>query len=166
MHCLADPDYIPSYKKPRRKNTSEVNQEEAVEIPLLDITEEEKVEVPELVHEVPMDIVQEEEITKEDYSSMLDVLKSSSFIEMMSMLSVKEAVIMSLRLGYVDNKYFSPKAISNFLGIEEEEVNTTTKKVLSIYKDNFNVLVDKLIAGSDVIKEEGKAYSKLPKKID
>lgn len=66
-------------------------------------------------------------------------------MQMMSALTVKEAVIISLRLGYVDGKYFSTESIANFLGIEEEEVKDAVKKVLLIYKENINSFLDSLI---------------------
>ena len=64
---------------------------------------------------------------------------------MMNVLTVKEATIISLKLGYVDGKCFSTQSIANFLGIEEEEIRETTKKVLLLYKENINAFLDKII---------------------
>ncbi len=85
------------------------------------------------------------EMTKEDYINVLELLRTPSFTQMMNSLSVKEAVIISLRLGYIDGKYFSTESISEFLGIEPIEVIETTKKVLLVYKDNINSLIDNLV---------------------
>ncbi len=86
------------------------------------------------------------EMTKEDYIKILDLLRTPSFSQMMSVLSVKEAVIISLKLGYIDGKYFSTKSISEFLGVEPSEVIETTKKVLLVYKENINSFLDNAIA--------------------
>ena len=59
---------------------------------------------------------------------------------MLKTLSIKEAIIISLKLGYVDDKYFSTESIAQFLGIDNQEVIETTKKQLKS--------VDAPIAGS------------------
>ena len=64
---------------------------------------------------------------------------------MLKVLSVKEAIIIALKLGYVDDKYFSTEAIANFLQIDESEVLETTKKVLLVYKENLNTYLDEAI---------------------
>ena len=68
---------------------------------------------------------------------------------MVSTLSPKEAVIVSLKLGYVDGKCFSTEAIANFLGIEKEEVLETVKKALLLYKENINQFIDGAIESVD-----------------
>ena len=89
-----------------------------------------------------------DKMTKDDCIKILKLLKEPTFKEMIEVLSVKEAIIISLRLGYVDEKYFSTKAISQFLGIEESEVIEVTKKVLLLYKKNINSFLDNVIKGS------------------
>ena len=92
-------------------------------------------------------------LKKETCINLLEVLRTPSFEEMMKTLSVKDAVIISLRLGYIDGKYYSSDAIANFLDISKEEVMEITKKVLYLYRDYFNEYLDKLINNSDKIKE-------------
>lgn len=84
-------------------------------------------------------------ITREDGNKILELLRTPTFMQMMSTLTVKEAIIISLRLGYIDGKYFSTESIAKFLGIEEEEVKDAVKKVLLIYKENINSFLDSLI---------------------
>ena len=94
---------------------------------------------------------------KDDYIKILDIMKSLKFSDMLNTLSVKEAIIICLRLGYVDNKYFSTESIADFLCIEEEEVIETTKKVLLLYKENINNFIDKAVeitAGHQFVKKE------------
>ena len=64
----------------------------------------------------------------------------------MYFFKIYEAVIISLKLGYIDDKYFSTESISEFLGIDPSEVIETTKKVLLVYKDSINNFLDNAIA--------------------
>ena len=87
----------------------------------------------------------EEDLTKDDYIKIQDIMKSLKFGDMLNTLSVKDAIIICLRLGYVDNKFFSTKSIADFLGVEEEEVIETTKKVLLLYKESINNFINKAV---------------------
>lgn len=84
-------------------------------------------------------------MNKDDYIKILELLRTPSFEQLMSILSPKEAIIISLKLGYVDGKYFSTEAISNFLGIEKEEIIEITKKILLVYKEQINSFIDTAI---------------------
>ena len=85
------------------------------------------------------------EIDKNDCIKMLELLRTPTFSQMMNVLTVKEAIIISLRLGYVDEKYFSTSSIAKFLEIEETEVIEITKKVLLLYKENINSFLESAI---------------------
>ncbi len=87
-----------------------------------------------------------ENMTKEDYIKILEKLKTPTFGELLKILSLKEAVIICLKLGYIDGKYFSTDSVASFLGIEEDEVRETTKKVLLIYKEKQNNFIDQAIS--------------------
>lgn len=87
----------------------------------------------------------EVDLTKDDYIKIQDIMKSLKFGDMLNTLSVKDAIIICLRLGYVDNKFFSTKSIADFLGVEEEEVIETTKKVLLLYKESINNFINKAV---------------------
>lgn len=89
------------------------------------------------------------DIEKQDDKKISDFLNLSIFQQMVSTLSPKEAVIVSLKLGYVDGKCFSTEAIANFLGIEKEEVLETVKKALLLYKENINQFIDGAIESVD-----------------
>ncbi len=94
---------------------------------------------------------QQEEIKllKEDYLSILKVLRSFSFKEMLEIMPVKDAIIVALRFGYVDGKCFETKKIAEFLEISEEEVLNTSKKILLLYKEKINDMIDNVIAFTD-----------------
>lgn len=84
-------------------------------------------------------------ITKEAYVEILEMLRTPTFGQLMTTLGPKDAVIVSLRLGYVDGKCFSTESISQFLGISQQEVIDSTKNVLTMYRDSFNDFIDKAI---------------------
>ena len=86
-----------------------------------------------------------ESLTNEEYLSVLELLKTPSFYKLLENLSIKEAIIVSLKLGYVDGKYFSTESIANFLEIDELEVIDITKKVLLLYKTTFTEFLDNAI---------------------
>ncbi len=89
---------------------------------------------------------QQSTVSNDLSEKILGLLRTPTFKDMLEVLSPKESVIISLKLGYVDGKYFTNKSIANFLGIEEEEVRETIKKVLLLYKDNINEIIDHLIS--------------------
>ncbi|MGN1358091.1 MAG: RNA polymerase sigma factor RpoD/SigA [Bacilli bacterium] len=85
------------------------------------------------------------DITKDNCLKILELLRTPTFSQMMNHLTIKEAMIISLKLGYIDGKYFSTESIAKFLEISEEEVRETTKKILLLYKDNVNNFLDRII---------------------
>lgn len=96
--------------------------------------------VPMLEHLIKESIIPAENKldVADDYLNILKMLKTPIFHEVMNELSAKEAVIASLKLGYIDEKYFSNESIANFLQINLDEVTETFKRVLLIYKDYIN----------------------------
>lgn len=99
------------------------------------------------------------EIEKDDYLKILELMRTPSFGEMLKSLTPKEAVIICLKLGYVDEKYFTTESIAGFLGIETSEVIETTKKVLLVYKENINQYIDKAVdiaTGSSLVLKKDK----------
>lgn len=84
-------------------------------------------------------------LAKEDYIRIMELLKTSNFGQMLNVLTPKEAIIVCLRLGYIDGKYFSSDSIAEFLGIELSEVIESTKKALLLYKNCINEFIDKAV---------------------
>ena len=64
---------------------------------------------------------------------------------MLKVLTYKEAVIISLKLGMVSGKYFSTEEISKFLGIEPSEVLEITSKILLLHKNLINNAIEHAI---------------------
>ena len=90
-------------------------------------------------------------ITKDDYINMIKLFKTSNFKQMMSNLGSKESIIISLRMGYIDGKYFSVDAIAEFLDIERDEVSKIIKEVLLNYKESVIKSIDHAI---EVVSDE------------
>ena len=86
-----------------------------------------------------------DEVNKCDCIQILEVVKTSRFEELLKTLPMKEAIIIGLKFGYIDNKYFSSKAIAEFLQIEISEVREIIKKVLIAYKEEMNKIMDETI---------------------
>lgn len=85
------------------------------------------------------------EIGKTHCLKILELMRTPGLGEMLKSLTPKEAVIICLKLGYIDEKYFTTESIAGFLGIETSEVIETTKKVLLVYKENINQFIDKAV---------------------
>ncbi len=77
---------------------------------------------------------------KEEYAKILELLRTPTFTQMVKVVSPREAIILSLELGYVDGKEFSTASIAKLLGIEEDEVRETVKRILPLYKASVNGL--------------------------
>ena len=107
----------------------------------------------------PIQIQNKNDMTKEECVKMLELLRTPTFTQMMNVLSIKEAIIISLKLGYVDGKYFSTKAIAEFLDIEEHDVTETIKKVLLLYKENINNFIDNVIEIATEKSKQGRVLS-------
>lgn len=139
-------------RKPRKKRTIEkknITKNSISENPTLEskfLVEETSSTSGELMKhseiEEDHEIANVEVMTKDDYIKILELLRTPSFTKMMSMYSPKESMIASLKLGYIDGKCFSTTAISEFLGIEAQEVIDTTRKVLLAYKEKINQIID------------------------
>ena len=154
---LKNPNYVRKAENSNRKkkNTdnynSNIKEEIETEIEVNNVIEhdepvkkEESINPPILDEKKTNDSYQVS-FSKEDYENILSLLRSPSFNEISNKLGTKEAVIISLRLGYIDGKYFNTKDIANFLEISEDEVIETTKKILLLYKDDLNNFLDDII---------------------
>ena len=75
--------------------------------------------------------------------NILEVLNMPTFNHIYQVLGAKDAVIISLALGKVDGKFFEAKKIAAFLGMTEEEVNESVKRILEVYKEHLiNIIND------------------------
>ena len=163
--------------KPRKKRTSNKEQQPITEsiskiaMSMVDESTEKNSKIPTTNTEITEGLFEPDiskhtetqsnsrNITKENCEKVLELLRTPSFNQMISVLSVKESVIISLKLGYIDGKYFSTDSIAQFLGIEQQEVIDTTKKVLLLYKENINQFIDNAI---EIVTESQKELIRRP----
>lgn len=76
---------------------------------------------------------------------ILELLKTPFFKELLKELNIKEIVIISLKYGYINGKCYSTQSIATLLKTEEKEVIEIIKKVLILYKERINNLLDDMI---------------------
>lgn len=139
---LAAPEY--KFRKSRTRKQPEqsiISNEESKEI----VREQPNVPTQEIIEQPESNVSNNTTLNKDDYVKILELLRTPDFYQIMTKLSVKEAIIISLKLGYVDGKYFSTESIANFLGIDTQEVRDITTKVLLVYKENLNQFIDDAI---------------------
>lgn len=93
------------------------------------------------------------QVTKEDRVKILELLKTPEFERIMKVLPPKQAMIVSLKLGYIDGKYFSVDSIAKFLEMDKQEVIDSVKQALLAYKQRINLMLDRCIevASEDAI---------------
>lgn len=145
---LSNPEGKRKKYKRRTQNVSDTNNRSS--ILSLEKTKAEEVTQPELISQKvenskTISPQTTSEIEKDDCLKILELMRTPSFGEMLKSLTPKEAVIICLKLGYVDGKYFTTESVAGFLGIETSEVIETTKKVLLVYKENINQFIDKAV---------------------
>ena len=84
-------------------------------------------------------------LNKEDYKQILGIFHNPEFLEMTKKKSLDECLIMSLKLGYFQEKCFSTDAIADFLDVDKEYVINVTKQGLTSYKEKLNQMIDEAI---------------------
>ena len=132
-----------------RKNNEKIKPEENI------LNTEEKVvveNIPENCNKQDIKVMSED-----DYTEMLELLRTPIFEQTINTLSIKESAIVALKLGYIDGKCFSDEYIAEFLKIEKTEIKEITKKVLLLYKENLNKFVDHAI---ETVTEQPRKLSK------
>ncbi len=84
-----------------------------------------------------------EEKTKEAaYASIVNLLKTPSFNEIVGTLDVKDKMIISLISEYFYNKYYHSEELPEIFKINEAEILTIIKNSLLLYKKRINDLID------------------------
>lgn len=132
--------------KAKSKRNSKVSKtaeksEEAIEPPT--VTIEETAEE----HIAPVAVTREETVEENSsiVSDLSELLKNTTFKELMANLSVKDAVIVALRFGFL-GRCFEIEEITKFLGISVQEVIDSTRNILQCYKEKLDSLIDKVIS--------------------
>lgn len=95
--------------------------------------------------------------TIEECNKMLELLRTPKFKPIMDILTEKEALIVFLKLCYVDGKLFTSEIIAQFLGIKKEEVLETAKRILLIYREQIDTFLYEVIYASSSKDDGSKA---------
>lgn len=83
------------------------------------------------------------ELNRDEYTKLIQILKKPDVIGVMTGLSMKEKIIVSLRLGYVDGKHFSVDAISEFLGLSNHDILKTSVEFMTKHSDKVDSILNK-----------------------
>lgn len=75
----------------------------------------------------------------------LEILKIPTNIELLSNFTSKEAVIISLTLGFINNRYYSIKEVSDFLKINEVEIKQIILNYLNLYKKSIHEFLQQVV---------------------
>ncbi len=72
-------------------------------------------------------------ILEEEYISIIEIMKTSQFNELLNYFNYEEAVIVILKF----NKCYSDEKISNILNIDIMSIHKTSQKALTVYKETI-----------------------------
>lgn len=106
-----------------------------------------------IVRESSTELVEGKDVGK-DSIKIEELLETPVFAQMLKILTIEEAIIVALKLGFLNNKYFSTEEVAELLGIEPTKVIATTKKVLLLYQEQINSFLNgKNIEQSELIRK-------------
>ncbi len=172
---LSNPDYVYKTKSPRKNKNTSVTKTTVNEVTMPIVTDDDSIvnevvkpiavaddsTVKEItkpivvaddsaVKEITKPIVSGtanavNELTKENAIKILKLLRTPSFSSLIERLKPKEALVVLLRLGFIDDKCFSVESISQFLDITEDEIYAASKKFIEVYSDYINSFLDEII---------------------
>ncbi len=83
--------------------------------------------------------------SKLDEVNFLNFFKTPILEDIKMGLSEKERVIILLKFGFIDGKYYRSDDIAKFFGIDETEVEKIIEKVLLLYRENSINQIDQAI---------------------
>lgn len=82
------------------------------------------------------------EITREDCNKLVARLRNSGFKPLLDKVTLIEAVIITLRLGYLDGKYFSVQTVAKLLGVNDNDVRRATQKAMVWFGTDLGQLLE------------------------
>lgn len=102
----------------------------------------------------PLYYNEEQMITYDDYLKFKALIESPEYFEITEKLLETELFIIFFSLGFIDEKYLSIEVISEYLGINETEVNHLLKTTLENNKSEIALLKLKLYEKDDFAKSK------------
>lgn len=88
------------------------------------------------------EIINMDNILIEDCINIISLLKNPIYSKFVEKFNPKELLIVLLKLGYVDDNYFSTNEIAAFLNVDEKTIEELTKNALGACKEIINNYVD------------------------
>jgi RNA polymerase primary sigma factor len=77
---------------------------------------------------------------------IMGLIETKRFGELLNNFTYKEAIIISLNLGLVDNEKYPIEKISSFFGVSEQYIIDITRKALLLYKEELKEKQDEILA--------------------
>lgn len=97
---------------------------------------------PQLPKPVKPSTEEVEELTKEDYQKVLELIKNKDFAYIIHGFESKEIMMIILLLGYINSKSYSISTIAKFLEISESEAIIAGKSALEKFKQRINQIME------------------------
>lgn len=123
------------------KKMDEVIPEKMGEVTSEKVNEAIPVEPNEIIAEQSIDV----SIFDEDYRKTLERLQMPDCIEILSNFTTKEAVIISLKLGFIAGKSYKTEELARFLRIDKKEIQDVVLKFLHLYKQNLQQFFNNVV---------------------
>ena len=97
---------------------------------------------PQLPKPVKPSTEEVEELTKEDYQKVLELIKNKDFAYIIHGFESKEIMMIILLLGYINSKSYSISTIAKFLEISESKAISAGKSALEKFKKRINQIME------------------------
>ena len=123
------------------KKIDEVTSEKVDEVISEKVNESIPVESNDIIIEQSIDL----SIFNENYRKTLERLQMPDCIEILSNFTTKEAVIISLKLGFIVGKSYKTEELSRFLRIDTKEIQDVVLKFLHLYKQNLQQFFNNVV---------------------
>ena len=100
-------------------------------------------EPKEIIEEpIPVEPEPKTRLTPNDYYTALSILRSIRFRKIMSILTTKEALILILKTGYIDDKQFTDEEITSCLNITQDELDMCLDKIELYIQTNASIFTE------------------------
>ena len=123
------------------KKMDEATPEKMGEVTSEKVNEAIPVESNDIIIEQSIDV----SIFDEDYRKTLERLQMPDCIEILSNFTTKEAVIISLKLGFIAGKSYKTEELARFLRIDKKEIQDVVLKFLHLYKQNLQQFFNNVV---------------------
>ncbi len=99
-------------------------------------------------------------VTADDYARIIEFIDSHDLRSMFNSLDPKQAIILCLKLGYINNKAYSVKEIAIIMDAKELDIIKSIRYSATLYKDRFDSVINIDSTLNELKKEEMKLKKK------